>query len=231
MDAAIDGGGFAVGVLADSLVKMTQGRETRSFLADEQLTLLTPFAPEARFNVGNAMSRNRLIYCLSEATVVVSTASGKGGTWVGATENLKAGWVPLWVWRSSNSPAGNDGLLALGGKALDSDLVPGQLLATLRAPNDSTRSARPIDAGSDIPVAQVRDLFELSWPAIAAYLTDARSEADVAAHFELQLTQARSWLQRAVDTGRAMRQTRPIRYRTVGGDDSGLGQPTLFDNA
>lgn len=41
------------------------------------------------------MARNKLIYCLAEYAVAVESSLEKGGTWAGAIENLKAGWVPL----------------------------------------------------------------------------------------------------------------------------------------
>lgn len=43
------------------------------------------------------MRRNRLVYALAEAAVVVATAAGSGGTWSGAVENLRHGWVPIYV--------------------------------------------------------------------------------------------------------------------------------------
>jgi predicted Rossmann fold nucleotide-binding protein DprA/Smf involved in DNA uptake len=42
------------------------------------------------------MARNKYIYLLSNATVVVSSGE-KGGTWEGAKENLKKDWVPVLV--------------------------------------------------------------------------------------------------------------------------------------
>ena len=77
----------------------------------EQSLLITPFSPEAGFNAGNAMQRNKYIYCLSDASVVVhsgnpeTSKNGKGGgTWTGAMENLT--WVPLWVKPSSDTKSG-----------------------------------------------------------------------------------------------------------------------------
>jgi hypothetical protein len=63
----------------------------------KNLVLVSPFNPEAGFDVGNAMARNKYIYCLSDAAIVVATSKGSGGTWSGATENLKRNWAPLWV--------------------------------------------------------------------------------------------------------------------------------------
>ena len=103
MTGGLEAGGNAVGVLADPLERMIKRQDLRRALADEQLLLLTPFHPSARWHAGNAMRRNRLIYALSRAAVVVASAKGSGGTWTGAVENLKHRWVPLFV-RDDASP-------------------------------------------------------------------------------------------------------------------------------
>ena len=92
-----DARGTAVGVLADSLERLAAKRELREPIAAGNLTLVTNYHPAARFNVGNAMRRNRLIYCLSQAALVVASTLEKGGTRAGALEDLEARWVPLLV--------------------------------------------------------------------------------------------------------------------------------------
>ncbi len=42
------------------------------------------------------MQRNKYIYSLADAAMVVHSGDS-GGTWTGAKENLKKQWVPLWV--------------------------------------------------------------------------------------------------------------------------------------
>jgi DNA processing protein len=82
-------------VLADSLEKTTMNREHRNLLLDGQLVLISPYDPSAGFNVGNAMQRNKLIYALADASLVVSSDLNKGGTWAGAVEQLdKLKFVP-----------------------------------------------------------------------------------------------------------------------------------------
>jgi predicted Rossmann fold nucleotide-binding protein DprA/Smf involved in DNA uptake len=72
------------------------------------------------------MGRNKLIYALSDLAVVVASAAGSGGTWAGAIEALKAGWVPVFVRNSEPVPPGNLQLIAMGGVPLDQ---PGALAA------------------------------------------------------------------------------------------------------
>jgi predicted Rossmann fold nucleotide-binding protein DprA/Smf involved in DNA uptake len=105
MRAALEAGGNVCGVLADSLEKTTMNREHRNLLLEGQLTLISPFDPSAGFNVGNAMQRNKLIYALADASLVVSSDVEKGGTWAGAIEQLdKLRFVPIYV-RLTGLPA------------------------------------------------------------------------------------------------------------------------------
>ena len=111
MRGALEAGGKVSGILADGLEKITMNREHRNLLIDGQLVLISPYDPSAGFNVGHAMQRNKLIYALADAALVVSSDLNKGGTWAGATEQLdKLRLVPVYV-RSTGDVS--DGLKAL----------------------------------------------------------------------------------------------------------------------
>jgi predicted Rossmann fold nucleotide-binding protein DprA/Smf involved in DNA uptake len=115
MGAALEAGGRVVGVLADGLERAVRAPANRSAIADERLTLLTPYSPKAPFNVGSAMGRNKLIYTLADYALVVASDAETGGTWAGATEAIKAGWVPVFVCDGPDFPEGNARLLGRGG--------------------------------------------------------------------------------------------------------------------
>ena len=103
MRGALESGGKVSGVMADSLEKTTMTREHRNLLIEGQLVLISPYDPSAGFNVGNAMQRNKLIYALADAALVVNSDYAKGGTWTGAVEQLdKLRFVPVFV-RSDDS--------------------------------------------------------------------------------------------------------------------------------
>lgn len=107
MRGALEAGGRVSGILADSLEKQAMTREHRSMLLDGMLTLASPYDPCAGFNVGNAMQRNKLIYALSDAALVVSSDFNKGGTWAGAVEQLdKLRLVPVFVRTSQDDRGG-----------------------------------------------------------------------------------------------------------------------------
>ncbi|MBU0508212.1 DNA-processing protein DprA [bacterium] len=119
MQGALDAGGAAVGVLGSDLARQAVSPETRVYLQAGNLTLVTPFSPEAPFHAGNAMARNKYIYALADRGLVVSSEAETGGTWSGATENLKQQWTPLWVRRDANAPRGNELLIRRGARALE----------------------------------------------------------------------------------------------------------------
>jgi DNA processing protein len=104
MGGALQAGGKVIGILADSLNRHVLSRELREYIMSDQLVLISPYDPSAGFNVGNAMQRNKSIYALADAALVVSSDYKKGGTWSGAIEQLeKHRFIPVYV-RSYGEP-------------------------------------------------------------------------------------------------------------------------------
>lgn len=124
MRTAFAQGGQVVGVLPDGLERRIREVETRTGLADGDLVLLSAVHPGSPFSVGAAMARNKLIYALAEATVVVGSASGEGGTWAGAVEALERGLGPVIVRAGRDAPPGNHELIARGGVPLAAPDIP-----------------------------------------------------------------------------------------------------------
>lgn len=115
MNAVLEAGGVTIGILAENLLKKSVERSARQAIADGRLLLLSPYHPNARFNVGNAMGRNKLIYAMSDYGLVVSAEYKKGGTWAGAEEELKRETsLPVFVQIRNDVPQGNSKLLDLG---------------------------------------------------------------------------------------------------------------------
>jgi len=140
---AIDAGGRTVGVIADSLDRRIRERALRDPISSGALTLLTPFAPGAGFSVAFAMNRNKLVYGLADAAVVVSAAHREGGTWAGADEALKLGRIPVFVWAGANERV-RHGLQERGARVWHAD-APQQIpLADVMAP-----ASLPDPAGDD----------------------------------------------------------------------------------
>jgi predicted Rossmann fold nucleotide-binding protein DprA/Smf involved in DNA uptake len=115
MTGALEAGGNAAGVLADSLERAALNRDHRNYLRDSQLVLISPYDPQAGFNIGNAMQRNKLIYALSDAALVVQSEYGKGGTWAGAIEQLdKLRLVPVYTLANAQQDAAFESLAKKG---------------------------------------------------------------------------------------------------------------------
>lgn len=91
MQAGIVDNGTVVGVLADSLLRESGKKPYRDAIREGRMCLMSEVHPEAKFDVGNAMARNRLAYACADAALVVECDPNRGGTWAGALEALKEG--------------------------------------------------------------------------------------------------------------------------------------------
>ena len=93
--SCLTGGGQVVSVLAGPLT----GASHRNLLLCCEDSFDLPFSP------ARALSRNRLIHILGEKTLVAQAAFGSGGTWAGATENLRRGWSPVFCFTDGSPGA------------------------------------------------------------------------------------------------------------------------------
>jgi predicted Rossmann fold nucleotide-binding protein DprA/Smf involved in DNA uptake len=141
MLGAVEANGSAVGVLADSLLRACASTKYRKQLLNDGLVLVSPYYPEAGFTAGNAMGRNKYIYCLADAACVVHSGTN-GGTWSGALENLRRAWVPLWVKPSDDPEAGNTELVRRGGDSLPERTEEIDWDRVLRVPEHSSETGR-----------------------------------------------------------------------------------------
>lgn len=103
---------FSVEFLSDSLLKKLKKSDAIKSVQQGKLLLISVSNPDAGFNVGMAMMRNRYIYSQSSGTVVVRSDLNKGGTWTGANENLKNGWCTTLCW--DHPYPGNQALIKKG---------------------------------------------------------------------------------------------------------------------
>lgn len=87
-------GGRVISVVADRLDKCPW-RKNVLYLCEDGYDL--PFSAQ------RALSRNRIIHCLSLGVFVAQVRLRKGGTWSGASRNLGKGWSPVFCC-NDNSP-------------------------------------------------------------------------------------------------------------------------------
>jgi DNA processing protein len=108
-------GGRVIGVVTDSLERLALAGDCREYLMDKLLVFVSPYDPAAGFDVGHAMQRNKIIYALADAALVVNSDYEKGGTWAGAIEQLeKLHLVPLYIRSEGDSGKGLKALKAKG---------------------------------------------------------------------------------------------------------------------
>lgn len=238
MRGALEAGGTAAGVLADSLERAVLNREHRSLLMEGQLVLVSPYDPSAGFDVGHAMQRNKLIYALADAALVVSSDYEKGGTWAGAVEQLeKLRLVLVYVRSNGESGKGLEALRRKGALPWPSPETPEALVEALAVEvspqkGSSRQNELPFSVRDGIKEdydvshdsAEPQFLKSPSTPAdelfakvreLLEQMTMPKTGAEVAADLQVTKSQAKEWLQRLVDEGVVEKLSRPVRYRSV----------------
>lgn len=116
--ASIANGSFCIEYISDSFTRRIKKKEVISNIQNGKLLVMSMAKPDAGFNAGMAMQRNKYIYAQSEATIVVKSDYNKGGTWGGATEALKKDYCPV-LCRDHKKYPGNMGLIKLGAVPID----------------------------------------------------------------------------------------------------------------
>lgn len=110
-NACLRAGGSVVCFVPDELTRYP-ARERVLYCADEGYDL--------PFTAARALRRNHYIHALGEKTMVAQCEPERGGSWAGASDNLRRGLSPVFVF--DDGSAGAAALTALG-----ADRVPQQL--------------------------------------------------------------------------------------------------------
>lgn len=241
MRGALDAGGRVVGVLAEGLEQAVMNREHRRFLMDGQLVLVSPYDPGAGFNVGHAMQRNKLIYALADAALVVNSDYEKGGTWAGAIEQLeKLRFVPVYVRSNGSTSKGLDALRHKGAlpwpdpTTIESltellavapslkkdaprqrelrDLIDGEFVqACGDVPNPPANNGLLTPHGVESASTLADELFA-KVRELLEKMTTSKTDVEVAAELGVSKSQAQKWLQRLVAEGVLDKHTKPVKY-------------------
>ncbi len=237
MRGALQAGGSVVGVLADSLDRAVLNRDYRDALMDGRLTLISPYDPAAGFNVGHAMQRNKVVYSLADAALVVSSNFESGGTWAGAVEQLeRLHFVPIYVRSRGEIGKGLSALLQMGaskwpepetpeaiadaflpevhranGIAGQEDLFVG--VSEDRKPlHDRIATPTLSETTPALPPAPAEELFATVRDIITR-LKGAKTDSEIAVELQVSKSQVKEWLQRLVKEGALEKLSKPTRYR------------------
>jgi hypothetical protein len=141
LTGAHSAGGMSIAVVAEQLERRVREPSTRAALSDGQLAIAGPYAPGAGFTVRGAMGRNKIVYGLALAAVVVTAKEGQGGTWSGTVEALRGGMVPVFV-RGPVDPRSHP-LVALGAHELSWARPPARLSPSNFEPQLGLMPPRP----------------------------------------------------------------------------------------
>ncbi len=240
MIAALEADGTAVGVVANGLFKATLATKWRRFIKQNQLVLVSPFQPEAPFNVGNAMGRNKYIYAISDYALAVRSEAEKGGTWAGAIENLRKGWAPLFVKLPSDG-TGNEVLCSMGAAELDlrerkpakDEWLTEQLQQHRQRPESSSSEQEEVSGTIDEPpleaVSHDSGYEEFTQFVLQRIQTEGQVKLSELKELrtELRQRQLTEWLDRMEEEGRVERMGRLRTYNAAG---SGGKQIDIFES-
>lgn len=237
MSGALEAGGNAAGVLADGLERAVLNRDHRNYLRDGQLVLLSAYDPQAGFNIGNAMQRNKVIYALADAALVVKADYGKGGTWAGAIEQLdKLRLVPVYTFPNAQPDAALESLGKKGALTWPNPTTPedfSEALAARISSSDAEQLSFSADNGNhsgEIPegekppdpmsqadsaslppdeqlFATVRTLLE--------QVDSPKTDKEIANELKVTTGQVKEWIKRLVKEGILEKLSAPTRYRST----------------
>lgn len=245
INGSLQSGGEAVAVMSDSLERATVTQENREPLMDHRLVLVSPYDPAAGFNVGNAMQRNKVIYAIADAGLVVTSDFEKGGTWAGAIEQLeKLHFVPVFVRNGGHVGRGNSALIHHGGVPWPNPKSGDELARVLMTAIESVgaepkqvtlsfafrEQPSPYQAESQEPAPKLPELkqvvnetellsaqmlFNTVREILKRELTTAKTETEVAELLDVSKSQAKAWLTKLVEDGQLEKTTKPVRYHTT----------------
>jgi predicted Rossmann fold nucleotide-binding protein DprA/Smf involved in DNA uptake len=239
MTGALEAGGWALGVLAEGLARTAMSGQYRAGLVSDRLTLVSPFDPDSRWFAYTAMERNKLLYGLSDAALVVASSDDSGGTWAGAAEALQVGKVKVFVKSTGALAPGNPKLMSMGGIPFPSE--PWENLRPLFSPPEEKNgqlfpAAVPKSTPAVVPEAPAmepamesrpavedeptRDAYTLVIDAVLALLREPQSDEWLSERLCVRALQMKDWLDRGVREGRLLKLKKPVRYVTH--------TPTLF---
>ena len=104
--------------LADSMLAKMKDSDLIQAIRNKKAVLFSAAKPDAGFNTGIAMMRNKYIYAQSEGTIVIKSDYNRGGTWNGAMENIRNKWCTTYCINNSKHK-GNIELINKGAIPID----------------------------------------------------------------------------------------------------------------
>lgn len=95
-NACLEAGGCVISIVADELFRQEPAQRVL-FLSEDSF--------DGAFSAHRALRRNRSIHALGRCVLIAQASLQKGGTWDGASKNLRFGWSPVCCFQDGSDSA------------------------------------------------------------------------------------------------------------------------------
>lgn len=231
-NTSITENGCAISIVSNNLNKKIKEKSVRNAILEGRLLVMSTVNPDAHFTVYRAMDRNKYIYGLSQYAVVVSSSYDKGGTWNGATENLKRKWVPLYVRNDEGIPLGNKKLMELGGKPINLKAIEESNISieeffknniekkynqeeihqldiySINKKSENQEISKVMEENN----SKSLDVYDLVLPYIKQAIVEPKNQKELSEILNVNRTQISTWIKRAMEENEIKKLSNPVRY-------------------
>ena len=231
-NTSITENGCAISIVSNNLNKKIKEKSVRNAILEGRLLVMSTVNPDAHFTVYRAMDRNKYIYGLSQYAVVVSSSYDKGGTWNGATENLKRKWVPLYVRNDEGIPLGNKKLMELGGKPINLKAIEESNISieeffknniekkynqeeihqldiySINKKSENQEISKVMEENNN----EFLDVYDVVLPYIKQAIVEPKNQKELSEILNVNKTQISTWIKRAMEENEIKKLSNPVRY-------------------
>ncbi len=214
MNAALEAGGKVTGVLTGDLKRTAMNREHRNLLIEKRLLLVSPYDPSIGFNVGHAMQRNKVIYALADAGLVVHATENKGGTWTGAHEQLTKDYSVPYVRSTGKASKGLEALKRMGAKPWPNPTNVDGIKDLLQIQRDQGVAQSEIFSDTLQPTSKdyAEELYSAIRSLVLRICVVPRERQEIVSALNVLKKRPNTWIDQFVEEGDLKKQIMPVRY-------------------
>ncbi len=123
VEGALEMEGLVLALMSDGLMNHSLRGKNRKYINSGNLALVSPFYPEARPNTEKLAEIYKLLYCMSEAALIVSAVPDTGIAFYNAIESLDNGLIPIWTRHEHAGNPANCKLLSKAAKIIPEEIT------------------------------------------------------------------------------------------------------------
>ncbi len=214
MNAALEAGGKVTGVLTGDLKRTAMNREHRNLLIEKRLLLVSPYDPSIGFNVGHAMQRNKVIYALADAGLIVQATENKGGTWAGAIEQLTKRYSIPYVRSTGKASKGLEALKRMGAKSWPNPTDMDGIKDLLQIQRDQGVAQPEIFSDTLQPTSKdyAEELYSTIRSLVLRICAEPRERQEIVSALNVLKKTPDAWIEQFVKESYLEKDTMPVRY-------------------